>query len=524
MRPVPVGRRAVGRRAAGAQGRPGRWVSRLRHTLPAATLPGMNYVREIVDWIESNSAEYTGLSDELWAHPEVGWEELHAVAVQSDYLEQAGFTITRNVADIPTAFIAEWGTGSPVFGFVGEYDALPGLSQTRSPFPEAVRKGGPGHGCGHNLLGTGCLAAAMTVRGWMMNNGVDGTIRYYGCPAEERISGKTFMARAGVFDDLDAAFNFHPAAMNMPGKGTAVGVNDITFRFTGTAAHAGGAPEQGRSALDAVELMNVGVNYLREHVPEKVRIHYAITKGGDVPNIVPAEAEVWYFIRALERAVHDDVTDRVRKIAHGAAMMTETSVEEQYNGGCSSVRNNKRLADLHFEMMEMIGPIDFSSEELALAQSINDRYPAENRDRVFKEMRVPPELRDVVDSERKRPLVSRNFPSMDQDVVGTGSTDVGDVSRITPLTMLRTTCFPIGASGHSWGIVAASGSGIGHRGMLHAAKIMAAACASLFVDPEILKEVRSEFEAAAGRDPYVSPLPDDVTVPPAVAAHGKHTE
>lgn len=473
----------------------------------------MEYVRWIAGWIEDHRPEFVELADAVWEAPEVAWEEHHAVQLQSAYLRRRGFRITPAAGGIPTAFVAEWGSGSPALGFVGEYDALPGLSQSRKPYPDPTEIGGPGHGCGHNLLGTGCLAAAVAARFWCEAHGVEATIRYYGCPAEERISGKTFMVRAGLFRDLDAAFNYHPDKLNMPGAGTAVGVRDLSFRFTGIASHAGGAPEKGRSALDAVELMNVGVNYLREHVPEKVRIHYAITDGGQAPNIVPAEAEVWYFIRALDREVHDSVTDRVRKIAEGAALMTETRVEERFNGACSSVRNNQQLADLHYEMMENIGPIDFSAEDLELANEINSRYPEENARGVFDHLRVPPEFQEAAQEAKQSPLIGHNFPPMDHEAVGTGSTDVGDVSRVTPLCMLRTACFPTGAAGHSWGAVAASGLGMGHRGMLHAAKIMAASSVALIRDPARLAAVRTEFETAEARAPYVSPIPKHVDPP-----------
>ena len=473
----------------------------------------MDDAQEIAGWVEQHRAELICVAETLWENPEVAWEEYASAETQARFLEDWGFTVMRNAAGITTAFVAEWGAGNPVFGFLGEYDALPGLSQSRNPWPDPVRAGGPGHGCGHNLLGTGCLAAALATRAWCERHGITATIRYYGCPAEERISGKTFMVRSGLFDDLDAAFTYHPDALNMPGTGTSVGVKDITFRFAGTASHAGGAPEKGRSALDAVELMNVGVNYLREHVPEKVRIHYAITKGGDAPNVVPAEAEVWYFIRALEPDVHDSVTDRVRRIARGAALMTETEVSERFNGACSSMRNNRRLAALHYDVMQSIGPIDHTRTELDLAGAINSRYPSEHAAALFEGFRIPPELKESIAEAKRHPLVSLNFPSMDAEVIGTGSTDVGDVSRIAPLCMLRTACFPTGAAGHSWGIVAASGSSIGHKGMLHAGKIMAGAAAALLRDPELLKEVRREFDEAAAKEPYVCPLRDDLEPP-----------
>ncbi|TFH04008.1 MAG: amidohydrolase, partial [Spirochaetales bacterium] len=338
-------------------------------------------------------------------------------------------------------------------------------------------------------------------------------VRYYGCPAEEQLTGKVFMARAGVFDDLDCALNYHPGSLNMPGKGTAVGVRDYTFRFHGTTAHAGGSPHEGRSALDAVELMNVGVNYLREHVTEKVRIHYAITRGGDVPNIVPAEAEVWYFLRAPSHDELDQVAERVRKVAEGAAMMTETTVEVILNGACSTVLNNHYLADLHYQAMQMIGPIAYTDEELEFARTLNEGFAEENARDPFNHMRIPPEMKSLVDAQKSLPIIGENFPAMDEDAVATGSTDVGDVSWITPLTMFRTTCFTTRASGHSWGVTATSGMSIGHKGMMHAAKTMAAVAVDLFSDPKHIDHARAEWSERTAGQPYVLPIPEDLTPP-----------
>jgi aminobenzoyl-glutamate utilization protein B len=326
------------------------------------------------------------------------------------------------------------------------------------------------------------------------------------------------MARSGCFNDLSAAFNFHPSSFNMASKGTCVGVYDAVFAFHGVAAHAGGSPEKGRSALDAVELMNVGVNYLREHVPEKVRIHYAIRHGGDVPNIVPAEASVWYFVRAKNRRLLDEVYGRVCRVAEGAALMTGTELEIEFGGACSSVLNNRRLADLQFAAMKRIGPIEFSEEELAAAREINGHYPEENATSLFDEFSVPESERARVEQAKGRPLIGANFPSMDESFIGTGSTDVGDVSWITPLSMLSTACFATGASGHSWGIVASSGSSFGKKGMMHAAKIMAVASAEVVLHPEILAEARSEFEAAIKKAPYTNPIPDEIEPPPSGVA------
>ena len=299
----------------------------------------MRTKQDVIRWLDTHEGRFTAMSDAIWAHPEVAWQEFRSSRLQADFLAAEGFRITWDLGGISTAFVAEWGTGRPVLGFLGEYDALAGLSQKKQPTEDPAVPGGPGHGCGHNLLGTGCLAAALAFKEWLAATGSKGTVRYYGCPAEEQISGKTFMARAGAFDGLDAALNYHPDRVNMPGKGSQIGVYDFVFRFHGRSAHAGGAPHQGRSALDAVELMNVGVNYLREHVTEKTRIHYVITDGGRLPNVVPDQAEVWYFVRAHKRSELDAVAARVRKVAQGAALMTETTLEERFRGACSNVLN-----------------------------------------------------------------------------------------------------------------------------------------------------------------------------------------
>jgi len=472
--------------------------------------------QEIINWLEENQETFTEMADQIWTTPEVAWHEFKSSRLQADYLEKEGFTITWDVGGLNTAFMAEWGQGQPILGFIGEYDALPGLSQKKQPTQEALEEGGDGHGCGHNLLGTGAVASAVAVQKWLLSTGKQGTVRYYGCPAEEKGSGKVFMARAGAFDDLDAALNFHPAYINMADKGSAVGVNAIHYRFYGRTAHAGMAPDKGRSALDAVELMNVGVNYLREHVKDDVRIHYIITEGGKAPNIVPDEAEVYYYIRAATPDYLAEVVKRVEKVAKGAAMMTETRVEIRFEEGCSPVLNNHYLSDLQYQAMQLIGPIEFTQEEIDYAQQINDAFPGENTDYIDRRLDyyIPvPELAAIFEEHRDQPLIGANFPAMDAAKVMTGSTDVGDLSLVAPISMLETTCFPTATPGHTWGEVASAGSSIGHKGMLHAAKIMAIAAMELYANPEHLPKIRAEFKRRTGGKPYVSPIPAHVNPP-----------
>lgn len=472
--------------------------------------------QQVIDWLDQNQAPFIHMADQIWATPELGLKEFKSAKVQADYLEKEGFNITWDVGGLNTAFMAEWGQGSPVLGFIGEYDALPGLSQKVQPVKQPLIEGAPGHGCGHNLLGTGAVAGAVAVQKWLQSSGSSGTVRYYGCPGEEKGSGKVYMARAGAFDDLDAALNFHPGSYNLPSKGTNVGVNAIYYRFFGRTAHAGGSPHEGRSALDAVELMNVGVNYLREHVKSDVRIHYIITEGGKAPNIVPEEAEVYYFIRAAKPDYLAEVVERVRKVAEGAAMMTETRVEIKFEDGCSAVLNNHYLADLQYQAMERIGPIKYTQEEFDFAQAINDAFQGTNSgyiDRALEFYKPSPEYTAIFERYRDRPLVGWNFPAQDENVIATGSTDVGDLSQVTPVSMLRTACVPTGVPGHSWGNVAACGMSIGHKGMLHAAKIMAATAAALYTNPDHLPKIRSEFESKTQGRPYIPPIPMEVKPP-----------
>jgi len=469
----------------------------------------MQTKQDLINWLEENQEKFTRLSDYIWENPEIGKQEFKACQSQADFMEGEGFRITRNLAGMNTAFMAEWGQGKPVLGFAGEFDALLNLSQKNQAIKEELIPGGNGHGCGHNLLGVGCMAASVAVKQWLQSNGRPGTVRYYGCPGEESGDGKVYMARAGVFDDLDAAFNYHPMYMNTTSRGSSIGVKEIKYRFHGRAAHAGGSPHLGRSALDAVELMNAGVNYLREHVTKDVRIHYVITHGGDLPNIVPPEAEVWYFIRAHENADLESVTERVRKIAEGAALMTETVLEVIFRGACSKTINNYYLADLQYENMKVIGPIHFTKEENDYARKIIEQYPPEVV-RSMPETWLPPNCQELADQIRGLPLLPDNYPAFDEGHIGGGSTDVGDLSQITPVSMFSTACWPAAIPGHSWGIVAVGAMSIAHKGMLHAAKIMALSAMDCYSDPVQLHKARHEFEKTMQGKPYICPIPPHI--------------
>ena len=457
------------------------------------------------------------MADRIWEKPEIKWEEFFASRLQATFLEEDGFSVTRDVAGMNTAFVAEWGSGAPVVGFIGEYDALPGLSQKRKAEQEAIVEGGPGHGCGHNLLGTGALAAAVAVKDWLEKSGGQGTVRYYGCPAEEGGGGKVFMARAGLYDDLDAALTWHPGALNTVSKGKTVAIQSARFRFQGVSAHAGQSPHLGRSALDAVELMNVGANYLREHVMDGTRIQYIITDGGQAANIVPETAEVEYTLRSEKREYLEEVAERLRKVAQGAATMTETTFKETIRDAYSSFRPNHYLADLLGNALRLIGPIPFTADEMAFAQQVNDAFPGTNEDYTRQDIdyyRAEGEWAELRWAHKDLPLVGANFPTApDAQIVHKGATDVGDLSQVTPTATLLTACFPTGSPGHSWANVACGGTSIGHKGMMHAAKAMAVCAVDLFVNPDHLMRAGEEFESRVGSGQYECPVDESVQPP-----------
>ena len=472
--------------------------------------------KELLQWLDENASSFIDMSDQIWENPEVMWEEFFASRLQAEFLEKEGFSITRDVAGMNTAFIAEWGEGKPILGFVGEYDALPGLSQKKQATQESIIEGGPGHGCGHNILGTASVATAVAVQKWLKNNGTTGTIRYYGCPAEEGGGGKVFMARAGLFDDLDGAVTYHPGDRNAPSKCATVAIQSSKFRFKGISAHAGGAPHLGRSALDAVELMNVGVNYMREHVLDSTRIQYIITDGGQAANIVPETAEVDYIVRAEKTGYLQEVYERLRNIARGAALMTDTTFKEHSFTAYSSMMSNHVIADLLYDALELIGPIKFTEEESAFAQKLNDAFGRTNEEytqEVIDYYKLSPEFEAILWEHKDKPLLDVNFPAMDAHFTEKGATDIGDLSQITPTGAFWTTCVPTGSPGHSWANVASGGMSIGHKGLMHAAKAMALTAIDLYSDPKHLQAAQDEFDKSMGSRKYGCPIPEDVKPP-----------
>jgi aminobenzoyl-glutamate utilization protein B len=444
----------------------------------------------------------------IWEHPEVGLQEHFASTHIAAELEQAGFTLQKGVGQMPTAFVASWGNGKPIIGILGEYDALPGLSQTVTANKEAIVDGGPGHGCGHNLFGVASLGAALAVKQAMEQQRINGTIRYYGCPAEETLVGKTFMARDGVFDDLDAALAWHPSSINSVWNSSSLAMNSFKVNFYGVASHAAAAPEMGRSALDAAQLMDIGVNYLREHVPQETRMHSVITHGGGAPNVVPPHAQIWWFVRAPRREQVDAVYQRVLDIAKGAALMTGTTYDIDFLTGCYEMLANQALSNLMLEKMKELGGIRFNETEKVFAKQLQASIPAHMFEaglaHLLQNAASGTTRADLGDALCEGIIMPSESPR-----VMSGSTEVGDVSQIAPTANLVTACEPLGTPPHSWQTVATSGSSIGFRGMMFAAQVLSLTALDLLTKPEALKAARDEFMQATQGKKYVTPLPAD---------------
>ncbi|MER9313745.1 M20 family metallopeptidase [Mesorhizobium australicum] len=460
---------------------------------------------EIVRRVNAKAAEYCALSDRIWATPELAFEEHRSVAEHIAMLRDEGFSITTNIGGIATAFVADYGTDGPIIGILGEYDALAGLDQVSGVTEHKPKtKGAPGHGCGHNLLGAGSALAAVALKDALAAEGITGRVRYYGCPAEEAGGGKTFMARAGAFDDLDVAFCWHPAVLNQVVAKSDSAAIGVRFRFRGRASHAAMSPQLGRSALDAVELMNVGVNYMREHMPLDARVHYAVTNpGGDAPNVVQAYAESVYSVRSAHLQDAEILLDRVKKIAEGAAMMTETSVTAEIVGGCSNLLLNKALQGVLYENMRRLGPPAFDDADLAFAKEL--RKAALTQDDVL--VSVAPDslsLKDKVlhDGLTAMPEREESEPS---------STDVGDVSWIVPTAQCQTACFAIGTPLHTWQLVTQGNLPAAHKGMVLAAKALAATAADCLRNPDIITRAKAELNERKGGQSYRCPIPMEVT-------------
>ncbi|MDZ4720968.1 MAG: M20 family metallopeptidase [Roseiflexaceae bacterium] len=461
----------------------------------------------ILEYVDQHDEQLSYLAKEIWNHPEIALEERFACKLLADELEAAGFTVERGIGNMPTAFVASWGSGAPIIGILGEYDALPGLSQQPSADRIPVQTGGPGHGCGHNLFGVACLGAALALKSIMETQQIAGTIRYYGCPAEETLVGKTFMAKAGIFDDLDAALAWHPGDTNTIWASSSLAMNSFKVNFHGVSSHAAADPHNGRSALDGAQLMDIGVNYLREHIIPEARIHSVITSGGQAPNVVPAYAQIWYFVRAPRRDQVAAIYARVLDIAKGAALMSGTTYDIDFVTGCYELLPNLTLSQLMLEKMQSVGNLSFTAEEQAFAKQLQETFTPGTLEHAFdltqRQVRIELDRTMIA-----TPLWEQILPHTETYMVMPGSTEVGDVSQITPTGQLTTCCWPLGTPGHSWQIVASSGSSIGAKGMLLAAKTLALTGLDLLTKPDVLAAAQAEFKHKSNGKPYISPVPD----------------
>lgn len=425
----------------------------------------------ISDDIAQKEMYYGDIAKQIWGFAEVGYQEYKSSKLLQETLEKEGFKVEAGVADIPTAFVASYGSGKPVIGILGEFDALPGLSQ--DAVPEKVSLGGrAGHACGHHLFGAGSVAAAIAVKDWMKKTGQKGTIRFYGCPAEEGGSGKVYMVRAGLFNDADVVLHWHPGASNSANASSSLANISAKFRFKGVSAHAAGAPDKGRSALDGVEAMDYMVNMMREHVPSDTRIHYVITDGGKAPNVVPDYAEVYYYARSPRRSDLVDIWERIVKASEGAAMGTSTTVEHEIIGGVYEILPNETLANVMYANLTKVGGVTYDESEKTFASKISATLSKNSYD--------SPDPATIEPFEVKMRA-------------GGGSTDVADISWVVPTVGLRTATWVPFTPAHSWQAVAAGGMSIGRKGMMVAAKTMALTAIDLFQHPETIEKAHEEF-------------------------------
>ena len=436
--------------------------------------------------IEEQYSDLTELSDKIWSYEEIAFQESQSAEALMQYARDHGFTIEENIGGIPTAFTAEYGSGKPVIGILGEFDALPGLSQETVPHKQPLHEGGAGHGCGHNLFGTASLGAATAIKELIEAGQLEGTIRFYGTPAEEKYFGKLWMIRAGAFDDVDVVMDWHPGDETKTGVQTGLALVDFVVEFHGQAAHAAGDPWNGRDASDGLELYTTGINYYREHVKPSVRIHYDIEVAGEVVNVVPDYARIWTRVRDANFQGVQPVYDQIKRIAEGAALMANVDYEIKLVSGIHEVMVNRTGAEVLQQNLEAMGPIEYTEEEQAFAKGIQ---AAVNK----------PEIG----------LVSKIEPLEEtQEVASGGSTDVGDVSYVVPVIRLRATTAPNGTPWHSWAVVACGGMSIGHKGMAFAAEALARTMVDLYGDADLRQRIRTEFEEDLGDYEHVPMVPE----------------
>lgn len=440
----------------------------------------------VLNNLDAKSESYGQIAQTIWGLAEMGYQEEKSAALLQKTLADAGFKINKGVAGIPTAFTAEYGSGSPIIGIMGEYDALPGLSQQAVTEKKSAGKAA-GHACGHHLFGTASTAAAIAVKDWMIASKTQGTIRFYGTPAEEGGGAKVYMSREGLFDDVDVALHWHPSSQNAASAAAALSNISAKFRFYGVSAHAAGAPERGRSSLDGVEAMNTMVNLMREHIPQETRIHYVITDGGKAPNVVPDFAEVYYYARHNRRDVVKSIFDRIVKAAEGAALGTGTTMDYEIVNGVHELLPNLTLQKVVHDNLTKIGGVEYTAKEKAFADKIAISLGQENADLAK----------------------AKNVQPYKETARAYGSTDVGDVSFVVPTVGFGTATWVPGTSAHSWQAVAAGGTSIGNKGMMIAAKTLSLTAIQLFQDPLMVQKAKEEFLERRGTDFKYIPLLGD---------------
>ncbi len=467
----------------------------------------MQNTEQIWDLVDAKRAEFNALADRVWGMPETCYTEHRSVAEHTAELRRQGFAVTEHVAGIPTAVTGEAGAGGPVIAILGEYDALPGLSQEAGIAEHRPLPGnGNGHGCGHNLLGSAAMLAATALKDWLAATGTPGRVRYYGCPAEEGGAAKAFMVRDGAFKDVDVAITWHPNAFNEVADAVSLSNTRIDFAFRGRASHAAAAPHLGRSALDAVELTNVGVNYLREHMPSDARIHYAMIDGGGIaPNVVQAKARVRYSVRAIELPTMLALLERVKNVARGAALMTETELDIHVLSAVANLQPNPPLEQAMQDAMVRLGAPEWDDGDKAFAFAIQDTLSPADLETAYRRVGVAPKA--------GTPLHDAIVPRDTRRVPMIGSTDVGDVSWVVPTVQAHAATYAIGTPGHSWQLTAQGKSPAAHKGLAFVAKVMAATAVAAVQDPDLIARAKADLAARTRAVPYRSPLPDGVAPP-----------
>ena len=466
----------------------------------------------LFDCIDSHAGEITALSDAIWDYSELSMEEFRSAAYYCDLLEKEGFQVQKQLCGIPTAFSGSFGSGRPRIGILGEFDALSGLAQTAgSTQRQSENPGANGQGCGHNLLGAGAFGAALAIKQAIQTGALSGTVIFYGCPGEEGCAGKTFMARDGMFRDLDAALTWHPGDTNEIKVGASAACIQVAYSFTGLSAHAADNPYMGRSALDAVELMHVGIQFLREHMPPNSSIHYSITDAGGVsPNVVQPRAATVLMVRGETVRKAKALLERVNKIAQGAALMTETSFTQRQIDGTASTLPNETLEQVLYENMQQVPIPAYTAQEREFAQALHQTYPAAVPGLLSNSNRKVWAYANKMTDGGKRAINDFIMPYVPSAAYSPGSTDVGDVSWLTPTAQITTATWTSASPGHSWQNVSIGKTSIAHKGMLQAAKIMAGAAADLMENPALLEKAREEFNCSAAEG-YDCPIGKEVT-------------